>query len=299
MSVCVLGSINLDIVCRVDALPARGETVAGLSVHRFPGGKGLNQAAASARWGTSTALIGAVGDDDAADPLLDELAAAGVQTSGVARLAGVATGHGYIFVSGAGENMIVISGGANRDLTTAHVRAQPAGDHTVFLSQLETPLAATAALFTSEAALRGVRILNAAPALDEGRALFPLADFIVVNEVELARYAGEEGEAATQARRLISRPGQTVVVTLGAAGAAAVDASDTFVAPGLAAQVVDTTGAGDCFCGVLAATLSQGADLRQALAWANAAAALSTQTAGAAPSMPTRAAVEAFVAAGR
>jgi ribokinase len=291
MSVCVLGSINLDIVCRVAELPAPGETVIALGMEHFSGGKGANQAVAAARWGAPTSLIGAVGGDEAAEGLLAHLQAAGVDPSRIARLAGQPTGQAHICVSAAGENTIVVVGGANRGLAPADIDPTGLGQCRVFLAQLETPIAVIEALFASDPARAGLRILNAAPATPEGRVLFPLADILVVNQTELAHFAGD-GDIALAARRLISRPGQTVVVTLGDAGAAAVTQSGICRVEGRPAHVVDTTGAGDCFCGVLAASLAQGAALPAALALANAAAALSTETPGAAVPSTLRADVE-------
>jgi ribokinase len=302
MGVCVLGSINLDIVCAVAELPAPGETLAAASVSRFPGGKGLNQAVAAARWGAPTAMIGQVGEDEAGRELLEMLAAAGITTAGVTVTGGAQTGQAYLFVSAAGENMIVVAGGANLSLPPPRPAPIDLAGYTVFLSQLETPVAAVRALFEDGRAGGGMTLLNAAPALAEGAQLFPLADVVIVNETELARYAGGQAEPRTMeevvplARQLISREGQSVVVTLGAAGVASVDAETAFLIPGRPAYVTDTTGAGDCLCGVLAASLCEGASLAEAMAEANAAAALSTETRGAAVSMPMRAAIAAFVA---
>jgi ribokinase len=285
MSVCVLGSINLDIVCRVAELPAPGETVAALSMNQYAGGKGANQAVASARWGATTMLIGAVGRDDAADLLLGHLEGAGVDTSAIARV-DAPTGRGLINVSDAGENMIVVVGGANLAVTAAQVGAVDLAPSRVFIAQLETPFYAIEALFNSAAANAGTRILNAAPAVAAATRLFPLADVLVVNEVELARYAGlETSDIDRSARRLISRDDQRVVVTLGAAGARLVGRDTALSVPGRPAIAVDTTGAGDCFCGVMAAALSEGALLEAAVSVANAAAAVSTEHAGA--SAPT------------
>src|SRR5579859_1807241 len=163
MGVCVLGSINLDIVCRVARLPAPGETLLAESLERFAGGKGANQAVAAAAWGAPTALIGAVGRDEAGERLLAHLEERGVDVSAVSRLADAPTGQAHICVSPSGENTIVVVGGANRSVTAAHVRAADTGGHGVFLSQLETPLEAIGALFAGAAA-RGVTLLNAAPA---------------------------------------------------------------------------------------------------------------------------------------
>jgi ribokinase len=304
MSVCVLGSINLDIVCTVAELPAPGETVAALAMERFFGGKGANQALASARWGAATALIGAVGHDEAGGELLAHLAGAGVDISRIGRVAGQPSGRAHICVSAAGENMIVVIGGANRAVTGADMARIDLDPYRVFLAQLETPLDAIEALFAGAAARRGLRILNAAPAIAEAKVLFPMADILVVNQTELARYG--EGrdrslsppEVAGAARRLISRPGQSVVVTLGAGGALAVDSGEETLVEGRQARVIDTTGAGDCFCGVLAASLSEGAALPEAVGRANAAASVSTERAGAAAPASLRADVEAFASMG-
>jgi ribokinase len=287
MNVCALGSINLDVVCRVARLPAPGETVSALGMNQYAGGKGANQAVASARWGAATTLIGAVGRDDAADFLLAHLADAGVATGAIIRDAEAPTGRGYINVSDAGENMIVVVGGSNLKVTTAQVAAADLASHHIFISQLEVPLDTIEALFGSSAARAGVRILNAAPAALEASPLFALADILVVNEIELARYAGlgeppeSPAEIDRAARGLISRDDQRVVVTLGAAGARVVGPEASIAIAGRRAAVVDTTGAGDCFCGVMAAALSEGVALEDAVAIANAAAAISTEHAGA------------------
>jgi ribokinase len=299
MGVCVVGSLNLDIVCRVAELPRPGETVSGLGVERLPGGKGANQAVAAALCGAPTRLIGAVGRDEAGAIMLAAMRAAGVDTSQVAELADHPTGQAFIWVSAAGENSIVVAGGANLALDTSDRDASVVAGCTVFLAQLETPVAAIEAVFAGAAARSATRILNAAPALEDGRRLFPSTDILIVNETELARYAGAAAvpehldDIASAARMLISRPGQTVIVTLGKAGVVAVDNEALTVVDGRPAAVVDTTGAGDCFCGVLAARLSAGEPLATAMIWANRAASLSTERLGAAPSMPTRIEIEA------
>jgi ribokinase len=300
LSVCVLGSLNLDIVCRVAELPKPGETVAGRGVERLPGGKGANQAVAAARYGVRTHLIGAVGRDEAGDAMLAAMRRAGVEIGQVLRLADHPTGQAFIWVSEAGENSIVVAGGANMAVTPQTSDAAEAARSRVILAQLETPIDAIEALFAGAPAQAGcLRVLNAAPAILEARRLFPLVDVLIVNETELATFAGREAAAddldavIAAARSLMSRPEQTVVVTLGKAGAVAVGDGARILVPGRTAKVVDTTGAGDCFCGVLAARLSEDADLETAMRWANAAAAKSTERPGAAPSMPSRAEIEA------
>jgi ribokinase len=303
MSVCVIGALNLDVICRVAELPKPGETVAGQSVLRLAGGKGANQAAASARCGAATTLIGAVGRDDAGRALLEALSGAGVDTRHVLQMADEATGHGFVWVSSAGENSIVVALGANMALKPEHLTAAAVEGHAVYLAQLECPVATIEAAFSLPAARRGLRILNGAPAELEGRRLFPLTDILIVNETELARFADltavpeRAADIVAAARRLITRGDQTVIVTLGRDGAMAVTAADHFGVEGRRAKVMDTTGAGDCFCGVLSARLSDGAPLKEAMAWANAAAALSTERSGAVPAMPSRAEIAAALGA--
>lgn len=301
MGVFVLGSINLDAVARVDDLPRPGETVAGLSLELFLGGKGANQAVAAARMGAPTRLMGAVGKDDSGLSLKGKLAGYGVQVADVAELSGAPTGQAHVWVSNGGENMIVVTGGANMMITPQQVAATALEGQRVLLAQLETPANAIEALFKAGAAKGGLRVLNAAPALPQGAALFPLTDILIVNQTELASYArldhepSKLEEVSKAARKLMSRPDQTIIVTLGKAGVAAVRRDEAFLVEGRKVKAVDTVGAGDCFCGALAAGLAANLDLRDAIEQANAAAALSVQKPGAAPSMPSKREVEVFL----
>lgn len=292
MSVCVLGSINVDLVVTVTALPRPGETVLASGLARLPGGKGANQAVAAARMGAPTRLLGTVGEDEAGQWMLDTLAGYGVDLSAVVAKADEPTGTALIAVDSAAENQIIVAPGANRLLAAALPPPQAPGE--VLLAQLEVPLAALAAAFAQGGRYR---ILNAAPAVPEAAAMFGDVDLLIVNQHELASYLGVDAvadvRAATGARALLTRPDQAVVVTLGPGGAVAVWQDHAFHAPALPVTPLDTVGAGDCFCGALAALLAEGRDLRGALPLANAAAALCTQARGAAPAMPNRAEVEA------
>jgi ribokinase len=231
--------------------------------------------------------------------MLAALNGAGVDARYIQQIADVASGQAFVWVSEAGENSIVVALGANMALTPEHLTTAAVEARSVYLAQLECPVETIEAAFSLPAAKRGIRILNAAPAEIEGQRLFPFTDILIVNETELAKFAGLKAvpqladEIAAAARTLITREGQTVIVTLGKDGAMAVTAAEHFSVPGRSAKVVDTTGAGDCFCGVLSARLSEGASLREAMSWANAAAALSTQRPGAVPAMPSRAEIEA------
>jgi len=301
--VVVCGSLNMDLVARVATLPRPGETVVGHDLQRLPGGKGLNQAVAAARMGATVAMIGARGADADGATLAALLTAEGIDVRGlcVRPLSDAGVGHtglAQVLVADDGENAIVVHGGANATLIPTEARAalasvaaspatSAASAATIAVAQLETPPATVAAFFGAARA-RGMRtLLNTAPALPGTQDLLALADVVVLNETELAHYAGAvTDDPAAAARHLISRPQQTVIVTLGAQGAVVVtaDAVMRHAAPTVA--VVDTTGAGDCFCGVLAAMLARGLDLDAAVSRAVSAASLAVTRVGAAPSMP-------------
>ncbi|WP_174274307.1 ribokinase [Sphingomonas bacterium] len=300
LAVIVLGSINEDIVAQVEDLPRRGETVAALRIDRSPGGKGLNQAVAAARFGARVTLRGAVGDDAAGALLRTEMEKAGLDTAGVDIVANTATGQALIYLARNGDNSIVVATGANADYGAARLAATPLPACTVLLTQFESTIDAIEALF-SGGGDRPLRILNAAPALLGGRSLLPLADIVILNETELQTFAGslapllDDEMLVAAARRLISRPDQRVMVTLGADGCRSIDAATMESIPAFPVAVVDTVGAGDCFCGVFAAAMAEHMTITDALRYAAAAAALSVGRRGAATAMPYRAEVEAFL----
>ena len=291
MSVYVLGSINLDIVTSVETIPRPGETVLASALDHFVGGKGANQAVAAARQGAPTHLIGRVGDDSAADQLTKAISAAGVHMGYVRVSPGQTSGQAFIAVAKSGENAITVALGANTDLCPDDFAGIALTPSDVVLSQLECPLPALAAFF--EQARPSTRILNAAPAMREASALFAQTDILVVNETELASYAGlasppnahDEIEAA--AARIRERPDQVIIATLGKEGVLVMEGATSSFVPGRPVDAVDTTGAGDCFCGALAASLSRGMALKDAVSWANSAAAVSVTRQGAVPAMPT------------
>jgi ribokinase len=296
----VLGSINMDLVVTADRFPGPGETIAGTGFARYPGGKGANQAVAAARLGASVAFVGAVGDDPFGVVLTAGLAEAGIDTSRIRTLPGIPTGTAVITVAAA-ENTIVVVAGANGAIRPEDVADLPVSSGDSVMAQLEVPLPAIRAAFERARAAGARTVLNAAPALDAARDILPLVDLLVVNEHELALMAGMPVDAgdpdslAAAAARLAQTGTGTVVVTLGAAGAVAFAGDHRVGAPGHRVAAVDTTGAGDCFVGALAAELARGTDLAQALRFANAAAAVSVGRPGAAPSMPTRPEVEALL----
>lgn len=279
-------------------MPAPGETVSGDRFVTGPGGKGSNQAVAAARLGAAVTFVGRIGQDVFAPIALNIWHAEGIDTSHVTQDADHSTGVAPIFVDASGENSIVVVLGANLALARADVdRARAAiAAADVVITQLEIDPDTTAyALQTARE--YGVRtILNPAPARPLPAEVIALADYITPNQTELATLSGLTGESVeTMARALLVNDTQAVVCTLGAAGAQYVRRADSGVVPSFKVRVVDTTGAGDAFNGGLAVALAEGQDLRAALAFANATAALCVTRPGTAPSMPPRAEVDALL----
>ena len=288
--VAVVGSLNLDLVVRVARLPGPGETVSGGDVFRNPGGKGANQAVAAARLGRRVAMVGRVGDDGAGRDLLGSLEADAVDTSQVRVVNGVPSGTALITVSEDGENQIVVSPGANARLTPDDVAAAGTALRTaaVTLLQLEVPLETVAA---AARAATGTVVLNPAPVRALPQVLLAEVDVLVPNRVELAQLAGgplpEKVEAAVAlAGRLAAR---AVVVTLGADGALVVERGQASHVPAVPVTAVDTTAAGDAFCGGLADALATGATLQDAARRAVRVAAAACLRPGAQASLPTSA----------
>ena len=286
-SVAVVGSLNLDLVIRVAELPGPGETVSGGDLFRNPGGKGANQAVAAARLGRRVAMVGCVGDDQAGHELLASLEAAGVDGSRVRVVEGVPRGTACITVSEDGENQIVVSPGANARLTPDDVAAAAAvRSAAVTLLQLEVPLETVAA---AARAAGGRVVLNPAPVRALPAELLGRIDVLVPNRVELARLAGGPvPRTVEQAAELAGRlGGRAVVVTLGADGALVVEDGRAGHVPAVPVRPVDTTAAGDAFCGGLADALAGGAGLQEAARRAVRVAAAACLRPGAQASLPT------------
>jgi ribokinase len=280
--IALVGSINLDIVVGVDRHPAPGETVLGDDRQELPGGKGANQAVAAARLGTDVAFVGRVGDDHAGRRLRDGLAAEGVDVTHVRVDADAPTGVALIAVDRAGENTIVVSSGANARVSAADVEEarDVLANAAVTLVQHEVPEDAVAAAI---AAAGGTVVLNPAPA----RPIVAPVDVLVPNRGELEALVGRAGDPVELARSLDAA--RAVVVTLGSEGAAVIEGSRVERIPAPRVDAVDTTGAGDAFCGALAQALDAGADLVEAARWAVRAAAASVTRPGAQGGLPRRA----------
>ena len=284
--VAVVGSANLDLVVEVSRPPLVGETLLGRAGGRFSGGKGLNQAVASARSGALTRFCAVVGADEAADVLQQTLADAGV-VAAVRRSATAPTGVAHILAFEDGDNSIIVAAGANAELDPDDAVTGIAGA-AVVLAQLEVPVASVAAALRAGRAAGALTILNAAPAHAETIGMLVDVDVLVVNETECAELGGIE--------RLHGAGERVIVLTQGAGG---VTLHRTDEQPlridAFRIDAVDTTGAGDAFCGALAAALAQGEAIETALIRACAAGAVVAQHRGATTSELSSASIAALV----
>ncbi|MDA0261281.1 MAG: PfkB family carbohydrate kinase [Proteobacteria bacterium] len=293
----VFGSINMDLVTPVPRLPGPGETIPTTHYETYAGGKGANQALAAARAGAQVALVGSVGNDGFAEPALAPLAAAGIDLSQIARRDGH-TGLAMISVDPAGENLIVAANGVNLETTASQLDSSPASATTLLLQMETAPEENWIAIRHAQA--RGVRtILNVAPAAEVPKAILRLLDIVIVNETEILLVAGAFGPATddpeSAALRLVEAGVKTVIVTLGAAGAAAYTTTGSWRVGVPQIEVVDSVGAGDSFVGALAAALDDGADLAAALHRAAIAGSLACRRRGAQTSIPHAAEIDAWI----
>jgi len=292
--VLVFGSINVDLLFKVEALPRPGETVLCPGYEVAAGGKGANQATAAARAGAAVRMVGRIGDDSFGRFAREAMAAAGVDCTGIAT-SGRATGIAVIGIDQAAENQIMVASGANLETCADQVADADLAPGVTVLCQNEVRPEATFALL-ERARARGARtILNLAPAGAVPAEVLNALDYLVVNEVEGRMAAGcaETVDVAAFARELALRHHLTCVLTLGANGALALGPNVALRVPALPIEPVDTTGAGDAFVGVLAASLDLGHDPGAALRRASVAAGLACTRLGAQTSQPTAAQIEA------
>jgi ribokinase len=290
----VFGSINLDLIFPLPAIPRPGETLAAPGLRIEPGGKGANQAVAAARDGARVVMAGAVGRDALAAGAMTLLRAAGVDITRVVET-DASTGCAGIFVDPQGNNAIGVGSGANLLTRADQVEDALLSPTTTLVLQMEVPPAETAALIKRGRA-RGARIiLNLAPAVPLDDAALRALDLLVVNETEAAWLGARLGTGA-DAAALRAGLGVDVVRTLGGDGVEAATASGVTRLPARATTPVDTTGAGDCFVGVLAAALDRGATLSAALERASVAAAICCTRAGSQSSVPVARETDAALA---
>ena len=297
----VVGSLNLDLVVRVERMPEPGETLAATGYAEQPGGKGANQAVAAARAAGGSdgrvRMIGRVGRDDAGRGLRDGLAADRIDV-GEVREADAPTGRAFIEVDAHGRNRIVIVAGANAAWGPDDLPDPLVAPGDTLLLQREVPDSVVAAAARAAATAGARVVLNLAPAGRVDPDVLAATDVLIVNESEAALTLDRPTTAVADdvdraAHDLAERVGGDVVLTLGAQGAAFAGTSGVGRVPGFAAETVDTTAAGDAFVGALAARLEEGADLPEAVRFACAAGAEAVTREGAQPSLPTRDAIEA------
>ena len=297
----MIGSANIDFTMALPRLPRPGETVSGGTLLVNRGGKGANQAVAARRLGGEVRMIGAVGADSSGAEIRAGLDAQGIDVDGLMTVADAATGTALILVDADGQNQIGVAPGANHQLTVDMVclRETSIAWAEVLLCQLETPLPVVR--WALETARRhGVTtILNPAPVQPLTDEVLALADYLTPNQIEAGMLSGiEVGDlesAQHAALRLRARGARYVIITLGAQGALACDGTTTLHFPAFPVTVVDTTAAGDAFCGALAVGLAADGGLEQAVPLAGAAAALTCTQRGAQDALPDRAAVERFL----
>ena len=304
MTVVVFGSINMDLVARSPRLPAPGETLTGHSFETVPGGKGANQAVAVARLDVPTQMVGRVGNDTFGQDLLTALQQSGVGCDRVWVDPDTHSGIAAIAVDDASENTIIIVPGANGRVDAADVErlVSALSGARVLMLQLEVPLPMVVAAAKAAKAAGVIVVFDPAPAPTHLPAeLYPLIDIITPNQIETSQLVGFPvktlDDAARAAAVLQQRGVGTVITKLGQQGAVCLTADDTFEIPPFPVTAVDTVAAGDAFNGGLAAGLAAGLSLQQATVQASAVAALSVTKAGAQPSLPTRAALQDFLAA--
>lgn len=291
--VLVVGSVNMDVVAHAARHPLPGETLAGATVAFLPGGKGANQAVAARRAGAETTLLARLGADAFGDSLLSFLKEENINTGLTGRTGECATGTALIVVDASAQNSIVVVPGANARLSPADIAAAEFSGFGVCVAQFETPLDTVLAVFKKARAVGAMTILNPSPSMTIPPELMSHTDVLVVNETELAQQSGLETRGASDEDEIIAASKAVrrdsnlrVVVTLGGKGVIFLDEQGVGRIPGRPVVAVDTTGAGDCFTGVLAARIAVGVPFREALSIANIAASLSVQKHGAAPSMP-------------
>lgn len=290
--VVVCGSLNMDVVVQSARLPERGETIVGAEVSFLPGGKGLNQAIASARLGVPTAMVGTVGNDAFANSLRGFLADNDVDSTGVIEVDGPATGVALIQVAD-GDNSITVASGANMHFDASMLNHEPQRDE-VWVAQFETPVAATREILARAREAGARTVLNLAPFVEHPADLLQSVDVAVLNEIELSQATGTRFDASSSPESVAAacgvlrdRGARAVIATLGERGAIVVTATGVDTIPAFPAKVTDTTGAGDCFVGALASQLAAGRTPVEAARFASAAASCSVERLGAAPAMPS------------
>ena len=293
MSVLVFGSLNLDLVTYADKLPAIGETIVGEKLLKFPGGKGLNQAIAARRAGSEVLMVGSIGNDADGDYLFDILKSENIDPKFITKTS-EQTGIAVIEVSKSAENRIIIIAGANAKTRFSNEVLTSSPSVTVSLAQLETPIAEVAKFIHESKAAGKITMLNPAPIQKLDQQLLQDTDYLIANETEASFLIGSavehlsKDEAVTIARQLQKNGSKKVIITLGEQGSVYLDQEKELFTPAYKVKAVDTTAAGDAFCGAFATAISEHKPVEYALKFASAAGGLAATKAGAVPSLPTQ-----------
>jgi len=293
MSVLVFGSLNLDLVTYADKLPAIGETIVGEKLLKFPGGKGLNQAIAARRAGSEVLMVGSIGNDADGDYLFNILKSENIDPKFITKTS-EQTGIAVIEVSKSAENRIIIIAGANSKTRFSNEVLTSSPSVTVSLAQLETPIAEVAKFIHESKAAGKITILNPAPIQKLDQQLLQDTDYLIANETEASFLIGSavehlsKDEAVTIARQLQKNGLKKVIITLGEQGSVYLDQEKELFIPAYKVKAVDTTAAGDAFCGAFATAISENKPVEYALKFASAAGGLAATKAGAVPSLPTQ-----------
>ena len=293
MSVLVFGSLNLDLVTYADRLPAVGETLVGEKLLKFPGGKGLNQAIAARRAGSEVLMVGSIGNDADGDYLFDILKSENIDPKFITKTS-EQTGIAVIEVSKSAENRIIIIAGANSKTRFSNEVLTSSPSVTVSLAQLETPIAEVAKFIHESKAAGKITMLNPAPIQKLDQQLLQDTDYLIANETEASFLVGSavehlsKDEAVTIARQLQKNGSKKVIITLGEQGSVYLDQEKELFTPAYKIKAVDTTAAGDAFCGAFATAISENKPVEYALKFASAAGGLAATKAGAVPSLPSQ-----------
>ncbi len=296
----VLGSINMDLVFKMNRLPIKGETMQGEGFMMNPGGKGANQAVASSLQGGRTFMVGSLGDDALSDILKEALTHYQVDTTHIKRVTDSSPGVAGIWLEG-GDNRIVLEAGANsvHDLGRIEGILKAAPEDSVLIAQLEIPSDVVEHAFKTAKKKTMTTYLNAAPATTVSEELLRHTDVLVVNKTEAETLTGTTvtsmEHASIALKALLEKGVGAALLTLGARGAVYMSAAETQEVKGFDVEVLDTTGAGDAFIGAFAVKRAEGSSVTEALLHANAAGALSVSKVGAQKAIPNRAAVERFI----
>lgn len=297
----VIGSSNVDLLMKMDHLPEKGETVTDAEFFQVYGGKGANQAVAAARAGGKVAFVNCVGEDAYTPQMVQNYKSDGIDTGFVFHEKGIASGHALIMIGGEGMNYLSVAPGANYRLTPQKIEeALPVFDDAAIIVMQYEIQEETIKYVIDLANRKRIPVMwNCAPARAFDLSYIPKINILVLNEVEagfLAEMQVEnETDAETAARKLVEKGVEKVIITLGSKGAFVLTKAEKVSVPAFKVKAVDTTAAGDTFCGAFAVALVEGRSLMESLQFASAAAAISVTRMGAQPSAPTRKEIDEFI----